>query len=424
MLLDTGKEQLPLVIPEGISVEIVCPPVVRAVSDAADEIARALDEPIGAPRLEEIARRGKTAAVMVCDNTRYVPLPVILPLVLERLNAAGIADANITIVIACGLHAPMREDAVRQMLGDEVFHRAAAINHDARNPEKLTYFGESEILRAPVYLNQTVAEADIRVGIGTVDPHIFAGYSGGVKILSVGCAGEKTIAATHNARVMEDEDTKFGDIRHNTFRLLLDETERYCPIHFLINVVQDDHKRLIGAFCGDAHIAYEEAVNRAKTVFETYCEGNADVCITLPHYPKTRNLYQAIRAVNSVLLLKTPLVKTGGLVIVPASCEEGTGSDSFYREIRDGGTPEQIIQHGREFGFDPEDNKTFTVARMLQRARVMLTDTKLPEVVVQDMGFGYAKTVSDALYEEWRKKPNLKLCILTDGFLTLPSVRA
>lgn len=424
MLLDTGKEQLPLVIPEGITVEIVRPPEGTPVSDAAREIARALDEPIGSPRLTEMAQRGKTAAVMVCDNTRYVPLQVILPQALDRLNAAGIADADITIVIACGMHAPMSEYAIEEMLGTEIKKRVRAINHDARDKEKLTYFGESEILRAPVYLNKTVAEADLRIGIGTVDPHIFAGYSGGVKILSVGCAGEETIAATHNARVMEDEETKFGDIRHNTFRLLLDETERYCPIHFLINVVQDDRKRLIGAFCGDAHTAYEEAVNHAKTVFETRCEGNADVCITLPHYPKTRNLYQAIRAVNSVLLLKTPLVKPDGLVIVPASCEEGTGSESFYREMRDGGTPEQIIQHGREVGFDPEDNKTFTVARMLQRARVTLSDTKLKESVVREMGFGYAKTVSEALYEEWLRKPNLRLCILTDGFLTLPSIRS
>ena len=92
--------------------------------------------------------------------------------------------------------------------------------------------------------------------------------------------------------------------------------------------------------------------------------------------------------------------------------------------MRDGGTPEQIIQHGREFGFAPEDNKTFTVARMLQRARVTLTDTLLSESVVRDMGFGYAKTASDALYEEWQKKPNLRLCILTDGFLTLPGIRS
>lgn len=423
MLLDTGKEQIPLAIPEGIALEIVHPPAGNPVPDAEGEIARALDEPIGTRRLEQLAKPGMKAVLMVCDNTRYVPLPLILPQVLERLNRAGIPDCDITIVIACGLHAPMSERAIDEMLGTDITKRVRAINHDARDQEKLMYFGESAAMHAPVYLNRTVAQADLRIGIGTVDPHIFAGYSGGVKILSVGCAGEKTIAATHNARVMEDGETKFGDIRSNTFRLLLDETETYCPIHFLINVVQDDHKRLIGAYCGDAHAAYERAVNSAKTVFETQCEGNADVCITLPHYPKTRNLYQAIRAVNSVLLLKTPLVKPGGLVIVPASCEEGVGSDGFYREMRDGGTPEQIMQHGRDYGFDPENNKSFTVARMLQRARITLTNTMLDEQVVREMGFGYAKSVSDALYDEWLRKPNLRLCILTDGFLTLPGMR-
>jgi nickel-dependent lactate racemase len=370
--------------------------------------------------LVNLARGKKNIALIVCDNTRSLPQKEILALTLAELKSAGVEKSAIRIIIATGTHSPMTPQEIRKMLGEEIPASYTVLNHNAFDKNELVFLGRSTEKGIPIYLNKTVAQADLRIGIGTVDPHIFAGYSGGNKILAVGTAGEKSIAQTHNPQMMEDENTKFGDIRNNTFRNFINEVASLVKLDFLVNVVQNSEKELIAAFTGDAIQAYEKAVEVARTLYEVRVERKADIVITMPKVPKTLNLYQAIRSVNSVIFFNEPILHKGGTVILPAECPKGIGSDLFYEELAAAQSPSQYIQEARVRGFPPEANKAFTVAKMLDYCRLIVSDTKIEKRFLEDMFINYASTVTEALESNAREDKKQHVIILTDGFFTLP----
>ena len=418
--LDSGDRELVLSVSNRFTCEII-PPRKTIPSGPADVILRtAFKNPVASEKLEDLARGKKNIAILVCDNTRSLPQKEILALTLTELKKAGVGKSSIRIIIATGTHSPMTAEEISKMLGEEIASTCTVNNHNAFDKNELVYLGKSREKGIPIYLNKTVAQADLRIGIGTVDPHIFAGYSGGNKLLAVGTAGEESITQTHNPRMMEDKNTKFGDIRNNTFRNFINEVASIVKIDFLVNVVQNGEKELIAAFTGDALKAYEKAVEVARTLYEVRVERKADIVITMPKAPKTLNLYQAIRSVNSVIFFNEPILQKGGTVILPAECPKGIGSDLFYEELAAAKDPFQYIQTARVKGFPPEANKAFTVAKMLEYCRLVVCDTKIEKRLLEDMFIEHAATVTEALESCAREDKKQHVIILTDGFFTLP----
>ncbi|OGO79639.1 MAG: hypothetical protein A2Y21_10040 [Clostridiales bacterium GWC2_40_7] len=420
--LDTGTERLMLRIPDRLTYEILKPEELAVLPDPERAIRDSVQYPIASPGLARLVKPDMKIALLICDNTRYVPQKMILPIVLDILEQSGVKKENITIVIACGTHEPMDRKEIEVMVGAEIPTTYRIINHNAYDEEQLVYLGRSKGLDVPIYLNKTVVDADFRIGIGVVDPHIFAGYSGGVKILSVGTAGRQSIAETHNARVMEDPGTKFGDIRNNTFRDFLNEVASICKLNFLINVVQNSGKQLLGVFAGDAFKAYEKAVEMAQRSNGATAEKVADIVITVPLYPKTNNLYQAVRAANSVVFCRDKLVKQNGHVILPARCPHGIGSEDFYKDMACAASPKEVIERGRNLGFPPEGNKSFTVSKVLQCCNVIVTDTDLKRETLEAMHLQYEVTVQQALDRLAEDSENRHLIIMPDGFSMMPAL--
>ncbi|MFZ4614565.1 MAG: nickel-dependent lactate racemase [Rectinemataceae bacterium] len=426
MMLDTGDGQLSLILPAGFDVEVLRPNAMAAAPDAVVEIQRALAGPIGSRRLSLMARSGMKVALIVCDDTRYAPQKLIIPAIAAELQSAGVQRSDITIIIACGTHEAMGKEAIVHMLGPEIPQAYRVVNHDAYDEADLVHVGVSRGLGVPIVLNRIAVEADLRIGIGAVDPHIFAGYSGGAKILSVGVAGRDTIAGTHNPRVMEDPGTRYGVIEGNTFRAFLDEVASLVPLDFIVNVVQDTEKRLIRAFAGHAREAWKPAVALARELNEVMAEHEADIVVSVPKYPKSINLYQAIRAANPVVFGKPPLIKQGGILIIPARCPRGVGSDEFEDDMASAADAASIIEKGRAEGFGPEGNKSFTVAKVLSRCSVVFTDTDLPPETLARMKLGWEADASKALATAaFRTGASHsggrgRIAILPDGFSILP----
>jgi len=419
--LDTGKETITLTLPDNVTFEILQPRDIKPDAGAREMLTDALNSPIASPRLKDLAFGKKNISVIICDNTRFLPQDIILPMIMSELEEAGVCQKNITIVIATGTHDDMSGDEINAMIGEKIAARYKVINHDAYDENKLVYLGNSNKLSVPIYLNKTVVESDLRIGIGTVDPHIFAGYSGGNKILSVGVAGRETIAQTHNPGVMEDPNTKFGDIAGNIFREFINEVAGIVKLDFLVNVVINSKKEMIQAFAGDALKAYDKAVECAKSLYEVKAGKKADVVVAVPKFPKTLNLYQSIRAINSVVFCKDTLVKQGGTVILPAECWKGIGSDEFYNDMASAESPSQYIEKARKFGFPPEGNKAFTVSKMLEKCRVVVTNTKISSDTLFNMHIGHDDDVSIALQKIADKSDcPIHVIIIPDGFLTLP----
>ncbi|WP_051498585.1 nickel-dependent lactate racemase [Neomoorella thermoacetica] len=352
-------------LPEGIRVQEVVPREIAGVPDPSADVRRALEQPIGNHGVEEL-RGGRQVVIVVSDLTRPVPNDVILPVLLEKLNAIGIKDEQVTILVGTGLHRPAPPEEFPLIVGPEVAARVKVISHDAYAPGILQQIGVSS-RGTPIWINRHYLEADGRILIGMIDPHQFVGYTAGAKSLVIGCGGEATIRANH-AHLVEPEAT-LGRIEGNPAREDIDEIGGLVGINLIINVILNSHKGIVRTVAGHYLAAHRAGVAVARQVSEVPVPALADVAIVSPGgFPKDINLYQAQKG----LAHGTRLVKEGGVIILCAECREGVGEKRFIDTMQAGNTPEEVIKVFKQGEFQMGRHKAFLWCRSLVRARVIL----------------------------------------------------
>ncbi len=424
MKIYTGRETIEFEVPDAFTYELLKPNEYPVINNFKKKIKDCLKKPIASQPLCKLTRPEQKVCIIVNDNTRYVPQDVIVPEIIDELQEAGIEERNITIVVATGTHRANSKEELQEMLGREVTEKIKIENHDAHDDEKLSFVGKSEKLSIPIILNKTVVEADIRIGIGVIEPHLFAGYSGGVKIMSVGTAGYETIKATHNAKMLEHPNRKFGMIENNIFREFLNEVESLVKLNFIINIVQNEEKKPLGIFAGEPIEAFKKGVEFARKVYEVPASRQADIVISVPKFPKTINLYQATRAANSVIFGGKALVKRGGYLIIPARCWDGFGAKQFYDDLANAKNPDEVIKNARENGFPPEGHKAFTIARILKHYKIFITDTDISREDIESMHMNYAENVTEALeiIKKQYRGARMHVAVMPDGIITIPKL--
>jgi nickel-dependent lactate racemase len=388
------------------------PDVERAVEDA-------LQRPIKSPRLRDLVRRGQKVALIVTDITRKLPEEIIVPLLIKELEAGGIRKRDMAAVVATGTHRPNTPEELREKFGS-VVDEIAFINHDPWNPEELVRLGVSEG-GIPLLFNRRVVEADIRISTGVIETHLFAGYSGGVKSMAVGVAGEETIAATHNYQMLQK--TRLGIIEGNEFRRFLTEATQAIGLHFIINVVQTGNKELIKVAAGDPVEAFHEGVMTARSLYEVEIDQPGEIVVSGVSYPKSRDLYQATRAANVVLFGPQPVVVKGGVILIPAPCEDGCGHPGYCNIMKRAEDIDDIIAISREEGFAPGEQKALILAQILKQARIVMTDCALQEETLKELYLESSPNLQDALDQELKKNPKARVVLTPDGLLTLPIIK-
>ena len=323
------RRQHSLQFDDVLSVEVAVPRKLPVLADSEQAIAAAMAEPIGAPKLRQIVAKGKKVAIIVTDITRKIPGDLMVRAILEELSQAGVKYEDITILIATGLHRPNTPAEIVKMLGPEIPTRIAVINHAAKDDSAIANLGKTA-RGIPMTLNKLAMQADVRIATGVIEPHKLAGYSGGVKTMSVGIAGFATIAHTHAREMNEHPSTRLGVIEGNIFREFLNEVAMTAGLDFIVNVVQDPDGKLVRVVAGHPILAFEAGVEIAKAQAMVEIAQPADVVIAIPGYPKEQNLYQASRAMNTVIFGPAPVLNQGGDIIVPAVCDDGFGDDGIY----------------------------------------------------------------------------------------------
>lgn len=422
--IPAGKDSLVVKVPEGTTCQIIAPKEVLEAGDELEIVRRAIENPIGSKRLKDMVKPADRVALVVTDITREIHEREIIPILLEELALGGIERDNITIVVACGTHRPNTPAEIEQMFGDAV-KGYRVINHDPYDKNKLTYLGESK-RGVPIFLNKVVTDADIRVTTGGIEPHLFAGYSGGVKSISVGTAGEETIAATHNLRMtLEHPRTRLGVIGDNIFRQFLTEVAMVVGIDFVVNVVQTGDKRLAKVTAGHPIDAFEEAVKTAAGMYEVAIPRPADVVLSFPGYPKDRDLYQAVRAGNTVLFGPSPAVRRGGVLIIPARCQDGLGHEGFHDILASSPSAAEALETiRRKERITPGELVGYKTARfMIWCSDVYMTDCEIPEETLRRMHFKVAKTAQEALDIALGRSANPYLVVMPYGTMTIPMVQ-
>lgn len=301
---------------------------VPPIDDPQGEIENALDNPIGAPPLRELAKGKENACIVVCDKTRPVPNPIILPPLLRRLEEGGIKRNKVTILIATGTHRPNLGDELVEMLGEFVVDNYRIENHIATDEESHADLGWTST-GMPILLDKRYVEAELKIVIGLIEPHLMAGYSGGRKILCPGIVAMSCMKVFHGAEFMSHPQSVTGILDGNPVHLTALEVANKVGCHFAVHVILDEQRRITGVFAGDIHETFFAGVQLVDKVAKVPIPEPADIVITSSAgYPLDTTFYQAIKGLVGVM----PILKQGSTVILVASLSEGLGLPRF-REI-------------------------------------------------------------------------------------------
>ena len=414
-----GKNSISILIPDNVPVQQVESRKIAPVPDARRAIEESLKRPIGTLSLRKLVKPNQTVALVVTDITRQLSEEMILPLLIRELEAGGIKKRDITAVIATGTHRPNTPEELKKKFGD-VVNEIPFVNHDPYDSKNLVELGTSSS-GIPLVFNRAVAEADIRISTGVIETHLFAGYSGGVKSIAVGVAGEKTIAATHNYEMLQQ--TRLGIVEGNEFRRFLTEATQAIGLHFIVNVVQTGKKQAVKVVAGDPVEAFNEGVKTARHLYEVEIDQPGEIVVSGVTYPKSRDLYQATRAANVVALGPRPVVTKGGTIIIPASCEDGCGHPGYCNIMKRSEDADDVIAISREEGFAPGEQKALILAWILKQARIVMTDCIIPEETLRELHLESIPTLQEALDRELKRNPKARVVLIPDGLLTLPIIK-
>ena len=389
-------------------------------------ITEALAHPTGSPPLREIAKPGDRVCIVFTDVTRASPDHLLVPALLRELEAAGVHDEDITLLCGIGMHRPSTPEERVAKLGAEVVARYRVIDNEPQNPRALVDLGVTPG-GVPVSAHRAAVEADLLIGTGLVEPHQYAGYSGGRKTVAVGAAGEALIAHTHGPAFVDHPGTRLGRIEGNPFHEAITEAARRADLRFILNVVLDDEKRVVCVKAGEPVETHQQLVTFARSIYEVDIPHQYDVAIGGVGFPKDANLYQASRAASYLFFAPTPVVKPGGFLIIPARCEEGAGDgvgeQRFLAAMRDAPDVQSILDDTHAHGYPPGQQRAFVMAKVLEGARVVIVGSECPDVVAA-CKMTPATTMEEALALAASKQGNeLDVLIVPHALLTLPVVQ-
>ncbi len=379
-----SKSSLEFQLPPRMNAAIAVSQPIEYIRDVPQAIQDALAHPIGTLPLRELAKPGEKACIVFTDSTRASPDHLLVPAILNELERAGVKDKDITLLCGIGMHRKSTPAEKIAKLGADIVDRYRVIDNEPQNPAALVDLGVTQA-GVPVQVHRAAIEADLLIATGIVEPHQYAGYSGGSKTLAVGAAGEALIAYTHGPAFIDDPNTRLGKIEGNPFQEAVTEAAVRAGLRFIVNVVLDDDKRVLRVRAGDPVMAYQDLVAFARSVYEVPLPNQYDIVIGGVGYPKDSNLYQASRAPSYLFFAPVPVVRPGGYFIIPARCEEGAGDgvgeQRFLSAMRDAPDIQYILDDARRNGYPPGQQRAFVMAKVLEQNQVIMVGSECPELV-------------------------------------------
>ena len=421
-----SKSNMKFTLPAGMQGVEVVSALVDPIADVRKAIKEALKNPVGMAPLRELAHPGSRVCIVFTDITRACPDHLLIPPMLAELKQAGVRDEDITLLCGVGMHRPSTHQEKITKLGAEVVARYRVIDNEPQDPAALVDLGVTPG-GVPVLLHRAVVEADLLIATGIVEPHQYAGYSGGRKTVAVGAAGEALIAHTHGPAFVDHPGTRLGCIEGNPFHEAVTEAARRAGLKFIVNVVLDDDKRVLRVRAGDPELAFQDLVAFAKSVYEVPILSQFDIAIGGVGYPKDTNLYQASRAPSYLFFAPVPVVRPGGFFIIPARCEEGAGAgvgeQRFLAAMRDAPSIQFILEDARKNGYPPGQQRAFVMAKVLEQTKVVIVGSECPELVSACKMIP-AATMDEALGLASRELgPACKVLVVPHAMLTLPVIQ-
>ncbi len=375
------------------------------------EVLYSMEHPIDSAPLQHIVRPGEKVVIITSDITRPMPSKIVLPVVLDRLRAAGLRMEDVTVVFALGSHRKQTEEEMRYLVGDSVYDTVRCIDSD---PDDFVHMGTTT-RGTPVDIFTPVAQADRRICLGNIEFHYFAGYSGGAKAIMPGVSTRAAIQSNHSRMV--EESSHAGKISGNSVREDIDEVQSFVPIDFIVNVVLDEKKRIIKCVSGHWKNAHRAGCRFLDTLYKVEIAEKADIVLVSPGgYPKDINLYQAQKALDNA----KHAVADGGIIILVASCKEGLGEGVFERWMTQSESTEFMVKEIKR-NFELGGHKAAAIGMVMQKSDVYLV-SDLEDDFVRGIFFKPYPTLQDAVIHAFAKKGlDAKVIIMPFGGSTLPA---
>jgi nickel-dependent lactate racemase len=403
------------------TVDVITPNPAPAAPDPLQVVGAALDRPAGGVSLAQVvgaAGASPTVAVAVNDKTRPVPHGVLLPPLLQRLEALGVAPAAITFIIATGTHAPMVPEEYPAILPPEILGRYRVICHDADDAANLVRVGATS-RGTPIWVNRLYLEADVRLVIGNIEPHQFEGFSGGVKSAAIGLGGRATVDGNH--ALLTDPLSTLGEYARNPARQEVEEIGQRIGVHWALNAILNDEKKLVHAVAGYPVAVMEVGIPLARAICQVEVRGGYDLVVAAAGgHPKDINLYQAQKALAHASVLRRP----GGEMVLVAACPEGVGSRGYEAWMEGVPSYEAVFDKFSREGFRVGPHKAFLVARDASRGPTQLVSQMPPEAVRKLLLEPAASLDAALAVTQARRRQGGRAAIVTRANATIPMVDA
>ena len=414
-----GRTGLEVELPDD-QTTVIEPTYVPGLPDQEGAIRNALRNPLGGgPTLRRLVKPDQTVAISVCDVTRPMPSRTVLPVLLREL--AHVPSDQMTIMIATGTHRPNTPEELDEMLGPDIARSYRIVNHSAFDSETLTHVGESSS-GIPVWLDKAWIEADVRITTGFVEPHFFAGFSGGPKMVAPGLAGFDTIMQLHNAERIAHPMATWGVIHGNPVHDDVRDIAAMTGVDFSVDVTINRNRKITSVYAGDLFLAHEAACRSAKSTAMQQVEKPFDVVVTTNSgYPLDLNLYQAVKGMSAA----AKVVKEGGTIVCAAECSDGIPDHGQYKKLltmRD--SPEDLLDMILADGHNVHDQWQVQLQAQIQmRASVFLKSGYLSAEQVREAHLTPIDSIEDTVADALRDSGNgARVCVLPEGPQTIPYV--
>jgi nickel-dependent lactate racemase len=411
-----GKHGLSVEVPD--HAVLVEPHDIPGAADEEQAVLEALRQPIGTPPLRDMVKATDRVVIVISDITRPTPNHKLVPWILKELPHVPLDQ--ITILNGTGTHRDQTREEFVQMLGESVVNRVRVINHHCQEPDELIKVGRSSF-GCDAYLNKTYVEADFRIVTGFIEPHFFAGFSGGCKGIMPGIAGLETIMTFHNARMIGNPLSTWGNLVNNPLQEMAREINLMCKPEFMLNVTLNGQKDITGVFAGELFAAHAEGCAYTKQHAMVRCEQRFDVVITSNSgYPLDQNLYQAVKGMSAA----HKIVKQGGAILCAAECSDGIPNHGNYAKILQmADTPQQLLDMIENPEFHMFDQWQVQKQAVIQVWADVYVQSSLSDEEVRKAMLKPMHSIADTLAE--LKKTygeNMSVAVLPQGPLTIPYV--
>lgn len=393
--LKYGQEGLELEVPETSNfVGVLYPQEALVLTDPHEAVTQALLQPIASPPLAELAQGKADAVIVISDITRPVPNALLLPLIIQQLEKAGIPSSKITILIATGIHRPNEGQELERLVGKEIASSYRIINHFSKNQDDMVLVGEIGD-GVPALVNKNYLAADLKILTGFIEPHMWAGFSGGRKSILPGISSVKTLEFMHGPEMVAHPQTRYGVLEGNPFHEAGLAIMQQAGADFIVNVTLDTEKKLTGVFAGHPVKAHLEGVE----FLSRHCVRTLDkpldfVVTTNAGAPLDCNFYQTAKGISGV----AGATREGGVILIASECIEGFGSDEYREVFEHATTPQAFIEKvmKKEF-FLPDQWCAQETYQVMLKNEIWVHTQGIDDETLKRFHFQPAPKISDAI---------------------------